>query len=122
MSYKFTLILDRTITDEESGVLQEDCSGFSLSMTTHPTKPEVTVTQLEYDTEGPSLAEAIQSALDAVKTVSDLSTASLEVPAQPDGTSGKADEAAKPEDLPTEDDAKQKVVAGVVEESAEVPE
>jgi hypothetical protein len=119
MSYKFTLILDRTVTDEESEVLQEACAGVSFSMTTHPTKPEITVAQLDYDTEGPSLAEAIQSALDAVKAISDLSTASLEVPAQPNGSS---DEAAKPEVPATEADEKQRVVAGTVEESAEVSE
>lgn len=119
MSYNFTLILDRTITDEESRVLQEDCPGVSFSTTTHPTKPEITVAQLDYDTEGPSLAEAIQSALDAVTAISDLSTASLEVPAQPNGTS---DEATKPEDAPTEADEKQQVTTEAVEEPAEVSE
>jgi hypothetical protein len=59
------------------------------------------------DTSSPSLAEAIESALEAVKTVPDLSVPGLTVPAQP---AGPADEEPKV------------LVGEIVEEVAEVTE
>ena len=45
----------------------------------------VLVTQLDFDTEAANLAEAIQSALDAVQAVPDLRVDTLDVPPQPSG-------------------------------------
>jgi hypothetical protein len=84
MGHKFTLVLSREITGDESESLQRSgCAGATVTTTTHPTNADSVVTRLDVDTEAASLAEAIQSALDAVKTVPDLSVPSLAVPAQP---------------------------------------
>jgi hypothetical protein len=84
MGHKFTLVLNREITGDESESLrQSGCVGATVTTTTHPTNADSVVTQLDVDTEAASLAEAIQSAFDAVKTVPDLSVPSLTVPAQP---------------------------------------
>lgn len=86
MSYEFTLILNRQISDEESETLQkEGCAGATFSTAPLPTNAAVTATRLDFDIDGPSLADVIKSALEAVKTVPDLSAASLEVPPQPNG-------------------------------------
>jgi hypothetical protein len=86
MSYEFTLLLSREITDEESTALREGgCAGAALTTDKLPTNPDVTVTRLDFDIEGPSLAEVIEAALEAVKAVPDLRPASLTVPAQPSG-------------------------------------
>lgn len=86
MGYEFSIILNREITDEESKILLDGCNGTTLSTAPLPTNADVIATQLEVDnTEAPTLAEAIQSALDAVKTVPDLLPASLTVPAEPNG-------------------------------------
>lgn len=84
MSHKFTLILNREVTPDESESLQQSgCAGATITTTAHPTEADSTVTQLDIDAEAASLAEAIQSALDAVKDIPDLSVPSLTVPAQP---------------------------------------
>jgi hypothetical protein len=85
VGYKFSLVLSREITDEESATLRElGCAGAVFMTDTHPTKPEITVTKMDFDdTVSPSLAEAIEAALESVKKVPDLSVPSLEVPAQP---------------------------------------
>jgi hypothetical protein len=86
MSYEFTLVLSREITDEESEALQKvGCAGASLSTAKLPTNADVTVTQLDFDIDGASLAAVIESALEAVLTVPDLTAASLIVPPQPSG-------------------------------------
>jgi hypothetical protein len=84
MSYEFTLVLSREITAEESESLQNaGCAGATVTTDRLPTDADVIVTRLDFDTEGPSLAEVITSALEAVKTLPDLSAASLTVPPQP---------------------------------------
>jgi hypothetical protein len=90
MSHKFTLVLNREITGDESESLQQSgCGGATITTTTHPTKADSLVTQLDIDTEAASLAEAIQSALDAVNAIPDLSAPSLTVPPQPNDTSAQ---------------------------------
>jgi hypothetical protein len=85
MGYVFSLVLSREITEEESAALRE--AGWSSAVfgtDSHPTDAEVTVTKADFDdTTSPSLAEAIESALEAVKTVPELSVPELNVPAQP---------------------------------------
>jgi hypothetical protein len=85
LGHKFSLVLSREITDAESAVLQEaGFSGASFATDSLPTNAEVTVTKVDFDdTVSPSLAEAIESALEAVKKVPDLSVPGLTVPAVP---------------------------------------
>jgi hypothetical protein len=82
---KFTLVLNREITEDETGVLRESgCADASVTSVTVPGTDDTVVTQMEFDTDaGPSLSEAIEAALEAVKTVPDLSVPTLTVPAQP---------------------------------------
>lgn len=88
MSYQFTLTLSRTITSSESKVLRKaGCDSMTVTTAPAPLNGDVTVTRLEFDTEGSSLEAAITSGMEAVKTVPDLTIIELEVPAQPDGTS-----------------------------------
>ena len=85
MGYRFSLVLSREISDEESVTLQEaGCVSAVFGSDTLPTNAQVTVTKMDFDdTVSPSLAEAIESALEAVKKVPDLSVPGLTVPAQP---------------------------------------
>jgi hypothetical protein len=87
MGHKFSLVLNREITDDESAVLREaGCAEAAFCTDSHPTNPDLPVTKLDFDDEAsPSLAEAIESALEAVKKVQvpDLSVPGLTVPAQP---------------------------------------
>jgi hypothetical protein len=111
MGHRFTLVLSREITAEETAVLEkEGCAGAVFGSDSFPTNAEIPVTKLEFDvTSSPSLAEAIESALGAVKKVPDLSVPGLSVPAQPaPGATG--DEAS----------AADGVIDGVVVESAAV--
>lgn len=87
MGYKFSLVLSREITDDESAILRNaGCGGAAFGTDTLPTNADVTVTKMDFDdTASPSLADAIQSALDAVKAVPELSVPGLTVPAQPAG-------------------------------------
>jgi hypothetical protein len=86
MGYEFTLVLSREITAEESESLQKaGCAGATVTTDRLPTDADVIATRLDFDTEGPSLAEVIKSALEAVQTLPDLSAASLTVPPQPNG-------------------------------------
>lgn len=115
MGYRFSLVLNRKITDEESTILAaEGCLEAILSTASLPTNADVTVTKMDFDdTASPSLAEAIESALNAVKKVPDLGAASLTVPAQP--TRAQAADAQVPEDdIATADTAE------LVEAAAEV--
>jgi hypothetical protein len=87
VGYKFSLVLSREVTDEESAVLREaGCADAIFSSDSLPTDSSVTATKLEFDdTVSPTLAEAIESALLAVKKVPDLTVPLLDVPAQPAG-------------------------------------
>lgn len=93
MGYRFSLVLSREISEEESAILREaGCAGAAFGTDSLPTNSQVTVTKMDFDvTESPSLAEAIESALEAVKKVPELSVPSLTVPAQsarPEGDPG----------------------------------
>ena len=85
VGHKFSLVLSREITDEESVILQD--KGFSEAVfgtDSHPTQADTVVTRVDFDvTASPSLAEAIDGALAAVRTVPDLGVPGLLVPAQP---------------------------------------
>ncbi len=85
MGYRFTLVLSRVISEEESAVLREaGYAGAVFGTDSLPTNAQVTVTKVDFDeTDSPSLADAIESALEAVKQVPDLSVPGLVVPAQP---------------------------------------
>jgi len=87
VGYKFTLVLNREITDDESVALRAaGCADAIFGADTLPTNADVPVTKMDFDTtSSPTLAEAIQSGLDAVKQVPDLSVPGLTVPAQPAG-------------------------------------
>ncbi|MFI1765017.1 hypothetical protein ACH41H_23590 [Streptomyces sp. NPDC020800] len=85
VGHKFSLVLSRQITDEESGILRE--SGFAdatFATDSLPTNADVAVTKIDFDdAAAPSLAEAIESALETVKKVPDLTVPGLTVPAVP---------------------------------------
>jgi len=85
MGYRFSLVLSREISEEESATLQEaGCASAVFGTDSLPTNAQVTVTKMDFDdTASPSLAEAIESALEAVKKVPELSVPGLTVPAQP---------------------------------------
>jgi hypothetical protein len=87
MSYKFTLVLSREITEEEIGAMKDaGCPDSAISTTELPTAEKEPATQLEFDTDASkTLAGAMEMALDAVKTIPDLRPFTLEVPAQPNG-------------------------------------
>jgi hypothetical protein len=110
VGYKFSLALSRMITDDESTILSEACTAAVFGTDSLPTNAKVTVTKMDFDdTESPGLAEAIESALEAVKKVPDLTVPGLTVPAQPAG----------PIDANANANANAKVVAGeVIEEAA----
>lgn len=87
MGHKFSLVLNREITDDESAALRKaGCEEAVFCIDSHPTNPDLPVTKMDFDDEiSPSLAEAIESALEAVKQVDvpGLSVPGLTVPAQP---------------------------------------
>ena len=85
MGHKFSLVLSREITGEESVILQgAGCADAIFATDSLPANADVPVTKMDFDdTESPSLAEAIGSALEAVKKLPDLSVPALNVPAQP---------------------------------------
>jgi hypothetical protein len=87
VGYKFSLVLSREITDEESVILKEaGCATAVFGTDSLPTNADTTVTKMDFDdTITPTLAEAIESALEAVKKVPGLSVPGLTVPAQPAG-------------------------------------
>jgi hypothetical protein len=115
VGYKFSLVLSREITDDESAILQEvGCSAAIFGTDSLPTNAAVTVTKMDFDdTLSPSLAEAIESALEAVKKVPDLTVPGLTVPAQPAGpldetpkvVAGEVVEEAAPEEAAAEEAA-----------------
>jgi hypothetical protein len=119
MGYEFSIILNREITDDESKVLLENCVGTTLSTAPLPTNADVTGTQLEVDnTEAPTLAEAIQSALDAVKLVPDVLPASLSVPAQPNGEppEGETEESGQTPPVSQDTGPTPSIIQGTVEQ------
>jgi hypothetical protein len=83
--HKFTLTLNREISEGETGVLRASgCRDAAITSVLVPGDADTTVTRMDFDTEATSsLAEAIQAALDAVKKIPDLSVPTLDVPAQP---------------------------------------
>ena len=85
MGHKFSLVLSRQISDEESVILRE--AGFAdatFATDSLPTNADVAVTKIDFDdAAAPSLAEAIESALETVKKVPDLTVPGLSVPAVP---------------------------------------
>jgi hypothetical protein len=85
VGFKFTLVLSREITDDESAILQEaNRVAPVFGSDTLPTDAEVPVTKMDFDdTVSPSLEEAIESGLESVKKVQELSVPGLTVPAQP---------------------------------------
>jgi hypothetical protein len=91
VGYKFSLVLSREITEEESAILDEAvCSTAVFGTDSLPTNADTIVTKMDFDdTISPNLAEAIESALEAVKKVPDLSVPGLTVPAQPAGPSAE---------------------------------
>jgi hypothetical protein len=87
VGYKFSLVLSREITDDESAALQgAGFQGATFGSDSLPTDAAVPVTKVDFDdVVSPTLAEAIESALEAVKTVPDLGVPGLTVPPQPAG-------------------------------------
>jgi hypothetical protein len=87
VGYKFSLVLSREITDDETVILKEaGCTSAVFGADSLPTNADVIVTKMDFDdSESPSLADAIEAALEAVKPVPELSVAGLTVPAQPAG-------------------------------------
>jgi hypothetical protein len=85
VGHRFSLVLSREITDDETAILKETaCAGPVFTTDSHPVNTNITVTKLDFDdTISPSLTEAIESALAATKGLPDLSVPSLSVPAQP---------------------------------------
>jgi hypothetical protein len=85
VGYKFSLVLSREITEDESVALKEaGCTSAVFATDSLPTNAEITVTKMDFDdSASPSLAEAIEAALEAVKAVPELTVPGLMVPAQP---------------------------------------
>jgi hypothetical protein len=96
VGHRFSLVLSREITADESTALKgAGCAGAVFSTDSLPTNADVAVTKMDFhDTMSPSLTEAIESALEAVKTVANLSVPGLTVPAQPIQASGEEQAAA----------------------------
>ena len=94
MSYRFSLILNREVTDLEMVTLK-DGTGADLSFVddTLPTNAEIAVTRIEFEDDvAPTLAEAIESGFAIVKAIPELSIPGLSVPAQPAAADGNEDE------------------------------
>jgi hypothetical protein len=94
MGHKFTLILNRTISEDETGALKASgCQDASFMSVPVPGDADATVTQMDFDAEATSsLSEAIEAALSAVKKIPDLSVPTLHVPAQPSTAAPAEDE------------------------------
>ncbi|MCA2217184.1 hypothetical protein [Jidongwangia harbinensis] len=83
MGNKFTLVLNREITDDELQTLRDAGVDAVVGRETSRGADDVKVTKLDFDTDvWPSLTEAIQSSLDAVTAIPELSVPTLTVPAQ----------------------------------------
>jgi hypothetical protein len=94
VGHKFTLILSREISEDETSMLKASgCQDASITSVPVPGDADTTVTQMDFDTEAmPSLAEAIKAALGAVKKIPDLGVPTLHVPAQPSAAAPPGDE------------------------------
>jgi len=101
VGHRFSLVLSREITDEESAfLLAAGCSGAIFATDSLPAQADVPVTKMDVDdTASASLAEAIGTALEAVKKVPDLGMGVLTVPAQHAGP-GQV-RAGEPDQAPT---------------------
>ncbi|MFI0227489.1 hypothetical protein [Streptomyces lydicus] len=99
MGYKFSLVLNREITEDELATLKEaGCADASFGSDSLPTNADVPVTKMDIDdTVSPTLAEAIEAALQAVNTVPELSVPGLSVPPQPAGPAAEESAAADAE-------------------------
>jgi hypothetical protein len=84
LGHKFSVILSRQITDEESVILQDaGRSGATFGIDSLPADADVSVTKIDFDdVVSPSLGEAIQAALEAVNTLPNLSVPLMSVPVQ----------------------------------------
>ena len=85
MGHKYSLILSREITQEESEILREaGCYGATFVTDSLPTDPDVKVTKVDVeDAVSESLEKAIESGLEAAKKVPELGVPGLYVPALP---------------------------------------
>jgi hypothetical protein len=91
VGHKFSLVLSREITDDESAILEKEGCAAIFGKDSLPTNAQVTVTRMDFDDiTSPTLAEAIEFALETVKKVPDLSVPGLTVPAQPAETAAEA--------------------------------
>ena len=84
MGHRFSLVLSREITDEESAfLLAAGCAGAIFATDSWSAQADLPVTKVDFDdTVSASLAEAIGIAIEAVQKVPDLSVPALTVPAQ----------------------------------------
>lgn len=97
MSYEFTMVLNRQVTDDEAEVLRTSgCGDATFTTATMGVEKDQVATQMDFQTDAPSLAEAITAALEAVKAVPDLTTTSLTVPPY-GGNPPPSEEAAPPD-------------------------
>lgn len=85
MGHKYSLILSREITQEESEILRESgCYGATFVTDSLPTDLDVKVTKVDVDDAvSESLEKAIESGLEAAKKVPELGVPGLHVPALP---------------------------------------
>jgi hypothetical protein len=85
LGHKYSLILSREITQEESEILRESgCYGATFVTDSLPTDLDVKVTKVDVDDAvSESLEKAIESGLEAAKKVPELSVPGLQVPALP---------------------------------------
>ncbi len=90
MGHRYSLILDREVTEQETVVLKEASrAALSFASDTLPTNAKVPVTRINFEDEvTPTLAEAIEAGFEAVKAIPDLSIPGLSVPAQPAAAEG----------------------------------
>ncbi|NJQ05123.1 hypothetical protein HCN56_05900 [Streptomyces lonarensis] len=93
MGHRYSLILDREVTEQEAVTLKETSrADISFASDTLPTNADVTVTRISFEDEvTPTLAEAIEAGFEAVKAIPGLSIPGLSVPAQPAAADGGED-------------------------------
>ncbi|MEU7181554.1 MULTISPECIES: hypothetical protein [Streptomyces] len=95
MTHRFSLVLNREVTEQEIAALKAaSCADISFAADTLPTDAEIPVSRLEFeDAVTPTLAEAIEAGFETVKVIPELSIPGLSVPAQPaaaqDGTADR---------------------------------
>jgi hypothetical protein len=84
MGFRYTLVLSRMISDEESAILREaGCAGAVFAEDSLPTNAEMPVTRVDVDDcVSASLEAAIKAGLAAVQEVPDLSVPGLTVEPQ----------------------------------------